>query len=61
MRLSRLRCVFGALNDAEVDYLVVGGIAVIAHGYQRTTTDVDLVVGLSPENIGKAMATLTTL
>jgi hypothetical protein len=61
MRVQKLRQVFAALNQAEVRYLVVGGIAVIAHGYQRLTTDVDLVIHLIPENLVAAMAALTGL
>jgi len=30
---------------ANLDYLVIGGHAVNAHGYFRTTLDVDLLVG----------------
>ena len=61
MRVEKLRQVFAALNQAEVRYLVVGGIAVIAHGYQRLTTDVDLVIHLIPENVVAAMSALTAL
>ena len=61
MRVEKLRRVFAALNEAEVRYLVVGGIAVIAHGYQRLTTDVDLVIHLIPENVVSAMNALTSL
>lgn len=28
-----VRQIFAALNDARVDYVVVGGLAVILHGY----------------------------
>ncbi len=33
-----------ALNAEGVDYLVIGGYAVIQHGYQRTTQDIDLLL-----------------
>jgi len=32
-----VRQIFAALNDARVDYVVVGGLAVILHGYLRAT------------------------
>jgi hypothetical protein len=35
--LDRLRGVFKCLNDLEVDYLVIGGVAAILHGVPRTT------------------------
>ncbi len=39
------------LNDAAVEYLVVGGLAVVAHGYVRFTADVDLLLGLDHANV----------
>ena len=47
-----------ALADAGVDFVVVGGLATIAHGYRRTTEDVDVVLHLEPTNVRLAMATL---
>ncbi len=51
MELRSVDRIFHALNDADVRYLVVGGLAVVAHGYARMTADVDLVIGLNRENI----------
>ena len=42
-----------ALNSQGVKYVVVGGCAVILHGYYRTTHDIDLLVDPSSENIGR--------
>jgi hypothetical protein len=39
-----------ALNKQEVRYLLVGGFAVILHGYSRTTGDMDIWVERTPEN-----------
>jgi hypothetical protein len=36
-----------ALNDAGADYLLIGGFALYAHGYQRATTDIDILVPAS--------------
>lgn len=41
------------LNDHEVEYLVVGGYAVMYHGYIRTTDDMDIWVGVSKKNAEK--------
>jgi hypothetical protein len=38
------------LNDENVEYVVLGGHAVIAHGYLRTTGDVDIFVSPSEKN-----------
>lgn len=43
MELRSIEAVLGALNAAGVRYLIVGGLAVNAHGYQRATMDLDLV------------------
>ncbi len=42
---------FKALNDSQIKYLVVGGLAVSLHGIPRSTYDVDLLISLEPENI----------
>lgn len=54
----RLEPVLKTLNDAGVRYLVVGGVAVVLHGHLRTTGDLDLVVELSPKNLGRALDAL---
>jgi len=39
-----------ALNQQKVRYLLVGGFAVILHGYSRTTGDLDIWVERTKEN-----------
>ncbi len=51
----RFERVMAALNAASVRYLVVGGVAVVLHGHLRTTADLDLVVELSPDNVGRVL------
>lgn len=51
MKLRSFAAIVTALNDANTRYLVVGGLAVNAHGYLRYTRDVDIVIQLSPANI----------
>lgn len=53
--------IFEALNRNEVRYLVVGGVAVVLHGYARLTADLDLIVDLSPIEARKAIETLVGL
>jgi hypothetical protein len=38
------------LNKQEVEYLLVGGYAVILHGYRRSTGDMDVWVNVTAEN-----------
>ena len=42
-----------ALNIAAVDYILVGGYAVILHGYIRSTADMDIWVNKTSENYQK--------
>ena len=41
------------LNEAEVQYLLIGGYAVGDHGYPRATADMDIWVAIAPDNAGK--------
>ena len=50
-----------ALNNGAVKYIVVGGCAMILHGYYRTTHDIDLLVESSPENIRRLKKALYDL
>ncbi len=61
MKLASVAAVIEALNGAKVRYLVVGGLAVVAHGYLRFTSDVDLVIQLQPDNINRAFEALEKL
>jgi hypothetical protein len=61
MELAGATAVFEALNRAGIDYMVVGGLAVNAHGYVRMTMDIDLVVSLEPGNITRALYALAEI
>jgi hypothetical protein len=59
--LSSLETIVRALNNANIPFIVVGGLAVVAHGYGRQTQDLELVIRLDPESIRNAFAALATL
>ena len=61
MEVRSVEAIVKALNDAEVQYLVVGGLAVNAHGYERFTHDVDLVIGLGQDNISRGLRALMSI
>jgi hypothetical protein len=44
-----------ALNQSKVDYILVGGYAVILHGYARTTGDMDIWVKAVSSNYQKLL------
>ena len=58
MRAASGRAVLQALVDADVRFLIVGGLAVNVHGYMRFTLGIDLVVQLASDNIARAFAAL---
>ena len=61
MKLSSIESLVRALNDARVPFVVVGGLAVVAHGYGRQTQDVDLVIRLRADCIHAAFTALASL
>jgi hypothetical protein len=61
MEVHSIETIVKALNDAGVQYLIVGGVAVNAHGYERFTKDLDLVIGLERENIIRGLRTLMAI
>jgi hypothetical protein len=56
-----LRIVAGLLNAANVRYALIGGYAIAAHGYNRFSEDLDLLVDPSSENTGRWIAALSNL
>jgi hypothetical protein len=61
MKLASVEALARALNEANVPFIVAGGLAVNAHGYPRQTWDVDLVIRLEPGAIRAAFAALGRL
>jgi len=53
--------IFKELDQAGAGYVVVGGLAVVLHGYARVTADVDLVVDLRPGEAIRPVAALSRL
>jgi hypothetical protein len=49
------------LVDAGVEFVIVGGFAVIAHGYVRATRDLDIVPAPTRENYKRLAALLRGL
>ena len=47
--ILKVVCIF--LDEHEIDYVIVGGFAVLFYGNPRTTMDIDYVIQLVEENI----------
>ncbi|MEA2338716.1 MAG: hypothetical protein QOE82_2723 [Thermoanaerobaculia bacterium] len=50
-----------ALNAEGVRYILVGGFAVILHGFVRATKDIDLLIDASSENVQRLKRAMAVL
>jgi hypothetical protein len=46
------------LNSEKAEYLVIGGYAVVHHGYERTTGDLDVWIAANSENVQRVSQAL---
>ena len=58
--MTKWTLLLSALSNANVKYLVVGGLATIAHGYARATDDLDLWLAPTFDNAQRALDALST-
>lgn len=61
MEVRSIEALVKVLNGVQVNYLIVGGLAVNAHGFARLTMDVDLVIGLEPANIIRGLHAIQSI
>lgn len=61
MSFDRFLQVLRALESHEVEYILVGGVALGVHGLIRATEDIDVFVRPSAENIGRLKAALKAI
>jgi len=59
--LNDLKALVRSLDANGVDYLLIGGYALAAHGYQRATTDIDVMVAPTVEAGERLKAALMVL
>lgn len=59
--LEDLKTLIKSLNDNNVDYFLIGGYALFAHGYERSTTDIDIIVPSTLESGFKVKQALMVL
>lgn len=58
MNVGQFERVFRALENAGVRFIVVGGVAAIAHGVVRYTNDLDLVLAFDEKNLRDGVGAL---
>ena len=56
-----LKLVARALNAEGTRYALIGGYAIAAHGYNRFSEDLDILVDPAPDNTRRWIAALSTL
>jgi len=56
-----LESLLDALGGAQIEFIVVGGVAAVLHGAPVTTLDVDIVHDTDEANVSKLMALLESL
>ncbi len=56
-----LRQLFESLERERVEYVLVGGLALLVHGLGRTTEDIDLFVAPGEENTARLRAALSAV
>ena len=61
MERRSVETIVDSLNRAPVRYLIVGGLAVVAHGFVRFTADIDLVLDPDPAAMRRAIEALSAL
>jgi predicted nucleotidyltransferase len=59
--LEDLKALVASLNEQAVDYLLIGGYALFAHGYHRATTGIDVLVPATRETGIKLRSALMVL
>jgi hypothetical protein len=53
--------ILSALVDAEVDFIVGGGVACVLHGVERLTMDVDIAVDMGSESFTRFLSVMERL
>lgn len=61
MELREALAVLAALDRHDVDYVLVGGLALGVHGLVRATRDIDLFVRPTSENVERLRAALRSV
>lgn len=59
--MTDLERLFASLHDAEVEFILVGGVAARAHGSARVTQDVDVCYARDEANLARVVTALAPL
>ena len=59
--LADLKTLIHSLNEQKADYLLIGGYALFTQGFQRATTDIDLLVPATQDSGSRVKKALLVL
>jgi len=59
--MTQLERLLGALHEAGVEFIVVGGVAARAHGSSRLTDDLDVCYARTAANLARVVSALAPL
>jgi len=59
--VTRFAELLRGLASAQVDFVLIGGVAAAAHGSSRVTQDLDIVYSRSAENLNRVVSALGSL
>ena len=55
MTATQFEALVGLLAEADVEFVLVGGLAAVIHGSAHVTYDLDVCYGRSPANIERLL------
>lgn len=61
MNFDKVLALFRAMNCEEVEYIIFGAVALLAHGLIRATTDLDVFVSPDGDNIERLKRALRSV
>jgi hypothetical protein len=60
-RLNHLKDIILSLAENDVKFIICGGVALVLHGVERMTMDLDISIDLTDDNIRKFLKTMKSL
>ena len=57
----KIEDILRSLEKENIDYAVIGGVAVVLYGYVRFTKDIDLLIDFSEDNVRRFIKVLAAL
>src|SRR3990172_1149834 len=57
--MTRFQDILKILHDHKIDYILIGGLAMVVHGYAGATYDLDIVFERSRENLSRLVQALS--